>query len=145
MLWGTAPTECAREDEKLLGQRTGVAPRDVPSQVVRAVALRPSPSGSVVTAVPVCLSEMFKHIHNGGEQPANGGHAVDRAVRAADYVNGERTDGLLKEVDGPVTTSTRKALRCTAETDKGRAQVRAGLPEQATSKLRMCAARRCAK
>ena len=51
------PAERAREDEKLFGQRTGVAPRDVPSQVVRPVALRPSLSGSVVTAVPVCVSE----------------------------------------------------------------------------------------
>ena len=68
MLWGTAPTERAREDEKLFGQRTGVAPHDV--------------------------------------QPAPGGLAVDRAT---DYANDERTDGLAKRVDGPVTTSTRKS------------------------------------
>ena len=44
---GTAPAERAREDEKLYGQRTSVAPCDVPSQVVRPVALRPALSGSV--------------------------------------------------------------------------------------------------
>ena len=32
MFWGTALTERAREDEKLFGQRTSVAPHDVPSQ-----------------------------------------------------------------------------------------------------------------
>ena len=78
-----------------------MAPRDVPSQVVRPVALRPSLSGSVVTAVPVCLSEMFKHINNDSEQPAQGGLAD---LRAADYVNDERTDGLPKAVDDAVTT-----------------------------------------
>ena len=49
-----------------------VAPHEVPSQVVRLVALRTSLSGPVVTAVLGCLSEMFKHILNGGVQPDSG-------------------------------------------------------------------------
>ena len=74
-----------------------MAPHEVPSQVVRSVALRPSLSGPVVTAVPVCLSEMLKHIHNDGEQPEAGGLAVDRAT---DYVNDERTKGgIHRQID----------------------------------------------
>jgi hypothetical protein len=80
-----------------------VAPHDVPSQVVRLVALRPSLSGPVVTAAPVCMSEMNKHIHNDGELPGAGGLA---GYRATDYDTDERTVGLQKGADGPSTTST---------------------------------------
>ena len=101
------PTERAREDEKLFGQRTSVAPHDVPSQVVRAVTSRPSLSGPIVTAVPGCLSEMFTHIHNDGVQPVSGGLAVGRA---SDCVFDERTTGQAGRVRGPVTTSCPKRI-----------------------------------